>query len=248
MRSLAGGMLGGLLGGMLFRSLGFAGFGGMGGGFGLMDMVILGAIGLAIYWVVKRRSQPAPAEGPYQRQSVGRAGVAWGEREPERYQGSSSQATMVQETDLDQGLSHIRQMDPGFEEGRFREACTDLFFKVQAAWANRDLEPVRAIVTPEMFAQLSADVLRLKNERRINRLENIAVRSVEPTEAWQEQGQDYVTVRFLANLLDYTVDEATAQVVDGSRTDPVKFEEYWTVTRPVGPNPWQLTAINQAER
>ncbi|MDD5560087.1 Tim44 domain-containing protein [Candidatus Methylomirabilis sp.] len=240
MRSMAGGLLGGFLGGMLFRSLGFAGFGGMGGGFGLMDLVILGGIGLAIYWVVKQRSQPVPTEGPYQR-------TGFGEREPERYQGTASQATMVQEGNLDQGIAHIRQMDPGFEEGRFREACTDLFFKVQAAWGNRDLEPIRTILTPEMYAQLGADVMRLRNERKINRLENIAVRSVELTEAWQERGQDYVTVRFLANLLDYTVDEGTSQVVDGSRTDPVKFEEYWTVTRPVGPNPWLLTAINQAD-
>jgi len=247
MRSLAGGMLGGLLGGMLFRSLGFAGFGGMGGGFGLMDLVILGAIGFAIYWVVKQRSQPAPIGGPYHHRQSTQAGVAWGERERERYQETASQATMVQESDPNQGLAHIRQMDPGFEEGRFREACTDLFFKIQAAWANRDLEPVRAILTPEMYDQLSADAMRLKNERKINRLENIAVRSVELTEAWQEQGKDYVTVRFLANLLDYTVDEATSQVVEGSRVDPVKFEEYWTVTRPVGPNVWRLTAINQAE-
>lgn len=240
MRSMAGGLLGGFLGGMLFRSLGFAGFGGMGGGFGLMDLVILAAIGLAIYWVVKQRRQPAPVEGPYQR-------VGLGEREPERYQGATSQATMVQETDLDQGLAHIRQMDPGFEEGRFREVCTDLFFKVQAAWGNRDLESVRAILTPQIYSQLAEDVERLKRERRINRLENIAVRSVELTEAWQEKGQDYVTVRFLANLLDYTVDEGTSQVVEGNRTNPVKFEEYWTATRPVGPNPWFLSAINQAE-
>lgn len=247
MRSLAGGMLGGLLGGMLFRSLGFAGFGGMGGGFGLMDLVILGAIGLAIYWVVKRRSQPALIEGPYHHRQATQAGAAWGERERERYQGAASQTTMATESDLNQGLAHIRQMDPGFEESRFRETCTDLFFKIQAAWANRDLESVRTILTPEMHTQLGADVMRLKNERKINRLDNIAVRSVELTEAWQEQGQDYVTVRFLANLLDYTVDEDTSRVVEGSRVDPVKFEEYWTVTRPVGSNSWRLTAINQAD-
>lgn len=246
MRSLAGGLLGGFLGGMLFRSLGFAGYGSMGGGFGMMDLVILGGIGLAIYWVVKRRSQPAPIAGPYKRQSGGHAGVAWGERDRWRYQESASQTTMVQESDLDQGLAHIRQMDESFEESRFREACTDLFFKVQAAWANRDLELARAMLTPEMYTQLDTDVMRLKNERKINRLDNIAVRSIELTEAWQERGQDYVTVRFLANLLDYTVDEETSRVVEGSRVDPVKFEEYWTVTRPVGPNSWRLTAINQA--
>jgi len=26
----------------------------------------------------------------------------------------------------------------------------------------------------------------------------------------------------------------------------VKFEEYWTFARPVGPQPWRLSAIQQA--
>jgi len=34
-------------------------------------------------------------------------------------------------------------------------------------------------------------------------------------------------------------------VVEGSRTEPVKFEEFWTFVRPLGPNPWRLTAIQQ---
>lgn len=241
MRSLAGGLIGGFLGGMLFRSLGFAGFGGMGGGFGLMDVVLLAGIGFAIYWIVKRRSQQeVPSEGPYQR-------VVLGDRGPELHPTAAPQSTMFREPDLERGLEYIRQMDPGFEEGRFQEACTDLFFKVQAGWGNRDLEPIRAILTQEMYSQLSEDGERLKKERKINRLENIAVRSVELTEAWQERGQDYATVRFLASLLDSTVDEGTGQVVEGSRTESVKFEEFWTFTRPVGPNRWQLSAINQAE-
>ena len=74
----------------------------------------------------------------------------------------------------------------------------------------------------------------MKSRKKVNRLENIAVRSVEITEAWQEQGQDYITVLFYANLLDYVVDEISGQVVSGSKTDPVKFEEYWTFTRASG--------------
>jgi predicted lipid-binding transport protein (Tim44 family) len=77
-------------------------------------------------------------------------------------------------------------------------------------------------------------------------MENIAVRAVDVTEAWQESGRDYVTVHFLASMLDYTIDERTNDVIKGSRSEPVKFEEYWTFVRPVGPNPWQLSAIQQA--
>ena len=97
-----------------------------------------------------------------------------------------------------------------------------------------------------MYGILQGDADELKRKKQVNRLENIAVRTVEITEAWQEAGKDFITVRFCANLLDYTVEEATGQVLSGSKTDPVKFDEYWTFTRPVGNNPWQLSAINQA--
>ena len=54
-------------------------------------------------------------------------------------------------------------------------------------------------------------------------------------------------MQIYANLLDYTTDERTGEVVSGSLTEPVKFQEYWTFTRPVWDNPWKLSAIHQAE-
>ena len=48
-----------------------------------------------------------------------------------------------------------------------------------------------------------------------------------------------------ANALDTVIDEATGQVVEGSATVPTRFVEYWTLVRPVGPNPWRLGAIQQ---
>jgi predicted lipid-binding transport protein (Tim44 family) len=149
-------------------------------------------------------------------------------------------------SDLERGLGHVRQMDAGFDPRAFAETASDVFFKVQGAWTARDLQSVSASLTPEMQAQLQRDCDRLRAEQKINRLENIAVRSAEITEAWQETGQDFVTVHFLASLLDYTTDESGARVLDGSRTEPVKFEEYWTFVRPVGPGPFRLSAIQQA--
>jgi predicted lipid-binding transport protein (Tim44 family) len=136
-------------------------------------------------------------------------------------------------------------MDGAFDSARFADTASDFFFKVQAAWMARDMGAVRDRLTPEMRATLQQECDQLRAAHRVNRLENIAVRTVEVTEAWQEEGQDFVTVRFLANLLDYTTDETGAQVLEGSRTEPVKFEEYWTFVRPVGPNPWRVSAIQQ---
>jgi predicted lipid-binding transport protein (Tim44 family) len=148
--------------------------------------------------------------------------------------------------DLERGLGHLRQMDPSFDEAAFRELCTDRFFQIQAAWMRRDPDTLRPLLTEEMRAVFGKQIEAAKAKRQINKLENIMVRSVELTEAWQEQGQDYLTVRLLANLLDYTVDETTGKIVDGSDSGPVKFEEFWTWVRPVGQNAWRLSAINQS--
>ena len=147
-------------------------------------------------------------------------------------------------TDLQVGIGHIRRMDAAFDPARMGAAASDVFFKVQAAWMARDMGSARGSLTPEMYDRMQAQCAELRAQRRINRLENIAVRSTDVTEAWQEQGQDFVTVAFVASVLDYTTDES-GQVVDGSRTEPVRFEEYWTFVRPVGPHAWRLSAIQQ---
>jgi predicted lipid-binding transport protein (Tim44 family) len=237
-----GGIMGGVLGGMLFRSLGFGNdLAGEGGGIGLFEIFLIGALVFGIYWYVRRRRQAALANAYYQ--------SSMGTPEPS-YQtpyGQSYESKHEEDGDLEKGLSFIRQMDPSFNEKRFQDGCMDHFFKIQGAWANRDMSGTRNLLTEEMFRIIQGDAEKLKSEGKINKLENIAVRSVDMVEAWQESGRDYITVRFYANLLDYTVDDTTGKVVSGTKTEPVKFEEYWTFTRAVGNNPWQLSAIQQAE-
>lgn len=248
-RSFGGGMLGGLAGGLLFGNLfggrgASAGMGGGGGGIGLFDILLLAGIAYLIYWYIKKKRREAVAEGPYQSTSQ-TVQMPYQPTYPPVYDTPQPQLQDQGDLDLEQGLGYIRQMDPSFDEVRFQDQCMDAFFKVQGAYANRDMSTVRNLLTGEMYQLLQGDADKLKADRQINRLENIAVRSVDISEAWQESGQDFITVRVYANLLDYTVDETSGQVLSGSKTDPVKFEEYWTFTRQVGNNPWQLSSIQQ---
>jgi predicted lipid-binding transport protein (Tim44 family) len=248
-RSFGGGMLGGLAGGMLFHSL-FGGpsaygggyGGGGGGGIGLFDILLLAGIGYLIYWYIKKKRLEAASAAGYQ--TSGNVEVAYQQPTyPPVYDQAPPQ--LAGDADLERGLENIRQFDPNFDESKFGDMCMDTFFKIQGAWANRDMSSVRNILTEEMSGILQGDADRLRAAKKINRLENIAVRSVDITEAWQESGTDYITVRVYANLLDYNVDETSGQIVEGSKTEPVKFEEYWTFNRPVGNNPWKLSAIQQ---
>jgi predicted lipid-binding transport protein (Tim44 family) len=241
LRGMAGGLVGGMLGGMLFRSLGFAGGsdGGFGGGIGMMEIILIGALLYGIYWFIKRRRSQVPSGVSYRDSSAMDAGQTTAPMtayEPE-----------ARESDVETGLRHIRQMDPRFDERDFTDGGMDRFFKIQGAWANRDMSGIRNLLTDEMYKTLQEEADQLRAKQRINRLDNIAVRSVEITEIWQEGGVDFITAKIYANLLDYTADERTGEVVAGSRTEPVKFQEYWTFTRPVGDHPWKLSAIHQAE-
>jgi predicted lipid-binding transport protein (Tim44 family) len=247
LRSMAGGIAGGLLGGMLFRGLGFGGAGGGaggstgGGGIGLFEIILLAGIGYLIYRFIKKRREAAASyssgyDGYQQSQPVSYS---------PQYPDGAQAALPDPAADLDQGLAHVRQMDASFDEERFRDTAMDIFFKIQGAWMNRDLSPVGNLLSEEMKRTLQTDVDQLLRDKRVNRLENIAVRDVEIVEAWQESGEDYLMVLITANLLDYTTDDVTSQVVTGSKTDPVKFQEFWTFRRSVGPNPWRLTAIDQ---
>jgi predicted lipid-binding transport protein (Tim44 family) len=251
LRSFGGGLLGGLVGGMLFRSLfggpsahGGAGAGTGGGGIGLLDILLLAGIAYLIYWYIKKKRQEAAAAPGYY-QSSGTVALPPQPQYPPLYDQPQGPA-LEGDQDLERGLANIRQFDPSFDEAKFQDMCMDTFFKIQGAWANRDMGPVRNLLSDEMYRIFQADAEALKAQKQINRLENIAVRSVDITEAWQESGSDFITARVYANLLDYNVDETSGQVVEGSKTEPVKFEEYWTFTRPVGANAWQLSAINQA--
>lgn len=244
LRSMAGGLAGGMLGSMLFSSFAGAG-GGMGGstgggGVGLFEIILLAGGGYLLFRFIKRKraeSELLPAgQGASQRGSVIPIFSSPQNHEPVVESGVDGVAI---------GLAHIRQMDHSFDLNRFKEVAMDIFFKIQGAWMNRDLSSVKGILTDEMTQIFQADLDQLLRDKRVNRLENVAVRHVEVTEIWQESGQDYITASIYANLLDYTTDEISGEVFSGSKTEPVKFEEFWTFTRPVGNNPWRLADIRQ---
>ena len=245
MGGIAGFAIGGLLGGLLFGGLGH-GMGGLGGlgGFGLMDILLIGGgIVLLVMFLRRRRAEsPAPAYA-----GSGAPASAYGTAEP-----VGGTATIAPEmpaavdTDLDRGIGHIRSMDSAFDPAAVADTARRMFQGIQQAVAARDVAWMRDHLAADIYATLQQQCDRLRAERRTNRLEKIEIKSADLTEAWQETGQDFVTVRLAGSMLDYTVDDATGNVTDGSNSTPADFEEYWTLTRPVGPNRWKLSAIQAA--
>jgi len=237
MGGLAGLALGGLIGSMLFGGLG----GGFGGGVGLLEMVLIGGAAFLLFRMFRARQHPQPAyAGAGGASAYGAEGQSW-----PTGGGAATLEAPAGESDLDRGLGHIRGMDPSFDADRFTDWAKTAFVDVQAAIARRELGGVQDRLTPQEFGRLQAQCDQLRGARRTNKIERVQIGRAQVSEAWQESGQDWVTVCFTVSLVDYVVDDTSGAVVEGS-TSPESIEEYWTFTRPVGPKAWRLSAIQTA--
>src|SRR6266851_6445574 len=171
-----GGMMGGMLGGLLLGGLlGGLFFGHGGGGIGMLEILIIG--GLAWFAISYMRRQQAAAPSGYATSggygsslasrydptpaggtatpSGGTATPAGGIATPAG--GIATMEAPAGPSDLERGLVHIRQMDPGFDPRVFSETASDVFFKVQGAWTARSMAGVSSLLMPEMSGTLQRD-------------------------------------------------------------------------------------------
>jgi predicted lipid-binding transport protein (Tim44 family) len=245
LRSMGAGIAGGMIGNMLARTFGgggggynngYNGYAGSaggvgGGGIGFFEILLFGGlIFFLVRFLMGRKASAFESADKYAKSA----------------QNSSSGWNMNQNSTSDARYSGTNAgSDAAAGQAINPEQATDLFFQVQGAWGNRDLSSVRNIVDSDARSFLDEEISNLKAKHQINRLENIAVRGAEVVEAWRESDKDFSTVRFTANLLDFTVDENTQAVVDGSKTSPVKFEEFWTFSKQGNSGDWKLSAIQQ---
>jgi predicted lipid-binding transport protein (Tim44 family) len=149
----------------------------------------------------------------------------------------------VQDLTLEDGLNQIRQSDSGFDTSYFQDVASDVFFKVQAGWMRRDLSAYRQLLGDKLAGEYEQHFTEMKAKGEINKLESIAIRKVEIVDAGSDGKEDFITVLFTANLLDFTVDDASGEIKSGSDTEPVKFAERWTWARPTRTEQWKLEGI-----
>ena len=241
-RGLAGGVMGGFLGSMLFGGMahGMGGGGGLGGsGFGLFEILLLAGLANLAYRWFSRRKALASASG---------TGFAQ-DQNTTSHMFSGSGAQQIEQENLAEdplvtGVKEIWTVDQDFDPEAFKETAQDLFFKIQAGWTRRDTSVLKPFVGNQLLDEYAQHFEELKQQGHMNRLENIAVRNVDLVDAGVQQGEIFVTVRFTANLLDYTVDEKSGEIVKGDAENSVKFEENWTFATPVGTQKWKLEGID----
>ncbi len=241
-RGLMGGLLGGALGGMLLGSM----FGMGGSGMGLLPMLLLGVVGYFLYKRFTARPSsgtPPGYQAPPQNNNVFKGSFGGNDSAPQG--GFTPPPEVPERSSLEEGLDVIWIGDPAFDTDYFLEVASDVFFKVQAGWMRRDLSSYKHLLGEQLASECATQFAEMESKGELNKLENISIRNVEIVAAGSESGEDFMTVLFTANLLDYTVDDTSGALISGSDTEPVKFAEEWSWARPLGTQDWKLEGIKE---
>ena len=138
----------------------------------------------------------------------------------------------------------LTMMDRSFDPNQFLKTAQAVFFKVQGAWNKQDTAALSALCGRELMQTWEEEVSQSRARNQQNRMENIALRESEISEVWTENGEDFITVRLHANLLDYTVDAKTGAVCHGSNSDR-SSRGVLDFNRPVGPKLRSLRRCNK---
>ncbi|NGZ07621.1 MAG: Tim44 domain-containing protein [Magnetococcales bacterium] len=251
MGGLAGFALGGLIGSLLF--------GGEGGGFGLLEMLLIGGVIWFLYKRFSGRRAPAPQfptmptpqpamEGPISLRKVSldktppQTGTSQfqGQGMPNAFSFGATQ------DEVSQGLAEILRMDPNFNEAHFLGGAKGAFQQIQSAWSDWSVDRLRPLLTERMWSIFEQQARARQTAGRRDILEKIRFLTAELSEVWQEAGEHWITVHFVVEMVEYETDVA-GRVLSGDPNRPVQVEEYWTFCRPMdssNPN-WYLSAIQQ---
>ncbi len=236
--SRRGGLMG-LLGGLALGGLlGALFFGGAFEGINFLDLLVLAGLGFLLYKLLASRRQPAALAGAGP--ARGAAAAAQQRASTEAETGATSRPF---ETDLlfgraraGAGPAQAGAPPAGFDEGQFMAGAERAYRALQSAWDSGDLEALRGLTTPAMFAELERQLRELPPQ---GHTEIFALRP-ELLEVREEDGVWRAAVLFDAELRE-TDDRS------GRPLAPRRVREVWHFVRPAGADrpTWYLDGIQQ---
>ena len=154
-----------------------------------------------------------------------------------RYLRSKKQETggthVYQAAEEDPGLpiETLKQKDPNFNEQKLLEKVANDYVRMQQCWQGKDWEPMRAVMTDQLYNQMLRQLEELEKKHLTNYVERIAVLGTRIVRYAVEGDNDVLVVRVQTRICDYTQDDNTGEIVSGSRTRELFMTYDWKLIR-----------------
>lgn len=127
------------------------------------------------------------------------------------------------------GLAQI-----GEDENALRQMIARRYVDIQAAWSTKRWEPMRPLLSPQLYRQFEAQLNDLIRDGMTNIVEVLEEPAVELKEVRVENGIEVIEAEVTARLRDYTVMDATGEPVVGRGGEKVTMCYTWELIRTAG--------------
>jgi len=219
-------MLGGLaLGGLLGAMLGGSGLGSM-----LMSWLLIAAVVFGVVLVVRMVMQKrAAASQPMQYAAGGPQGAGYASLGNETV--AAPPPSQISGFEAQPATPAGASVPAGFDVAGFVRAAKLNFMKLQLANDSGNIEELREFTTPELFADLSKDIVGRGGAKQQT---DVVSLNADLLEVVSEGNQHWASVRFSGLIREHPA------------SAPESFEEIWNLAKPLdGSTGWLLAGIQQ---
>ena len=138
--------------------------------------------------------------------------------------------------------SIMQKTDVNFTSNDFIAYVKKVYIDIQDAWCKRDLEPVRAVLHPNLYEQTQKQIQRKIEAKVINYLERISVNTAYLSGYRRDDDYEYITVYLTAQMIDYQMHEETGQILYGDKTTRWDMQYKMIFVRAAGMQTPDITA------
>ncbi len=158
-------------------------------------------------------------------------------------------ATADKDGRIETGLREIAAVDSYFEINSFMQGARGAFEMIVLAYSRGDLDTLRPLLSPKLFADFAAGVKARQAAGHTNELTIHRIKIARIIEAHLGGTMAYVTVDFDVEETSVTRD-SSGNIVDGNPDRIFSVEDIWTFTRDIrssDPN-WTLIETRAADK
>lgn len=144
----------------------------------------------------------------------------------------------AQNTQVGQALIKTAQLDPTFVTQKFLEGAEIVFRKILIAFANEDLQTLKAMLMTDAYSAFEGAILARRNLQETQKIEIKTIHSVEITKAQVTEGNPVnsatIEVKFVSDQVNCTFNKDKNPVMG---TESItEFIDFWIFERMLGVN------------
>lgn len=153
-----------------------------------------------------------------------------------------------QGTPLEAGMVKLKAADPSFSAERFLSGATSAFEMIVGAYAKKDTDTLRPLLSPEVYSRFSAAIQEREERGETLETELVLLKPAKFETIDVQNGRAQIDVRFQSEQVNITKN-AQGEIVEGDKDRVESVTDIWTFAREVSsrdPN-WVLVATRSVE-